>query len=375
MRRKKGFFAKKRINFFPFGMLLPNRHDNTPEYRYGFQGQEKDDEIKGHPGSSINYKYRMHDPRVGRFFATDPLERGYPYYSPYQFSGNRVIDMVELEGLETGNPALDYLYWATWGNFNKLGTIAQDGVKDMVQAEMKSDEYINNNPVYSQQDKDTQYAVKKLTGALKMTTAFMDPSVQLMNTISPVDDVLTLSTGQIYDVTEVRDASTLEKVFAGVEVIAFFIDVSVMSKPTQHIITGSAEEIIEEVSKDIVEESVSKFSHTIDHVDENIFHSTLKSLDADLPDITIRGIIEKTEHGIQLVVDIVPKTVDEGIETFDQAHKRLKGNYGIAIIRALRELGTEAGKVNNVEDVIIMNERATGINKGKIQSGSIKNKD
>ena len=42
----------------------------------------------------------MHDPRVGRFFAVDPLSPKYPFYSPYQFSGNRLIDMVELEGLE-----------------------------------------------------------------------------------------------------------------------------------------------------------------------------------------------------------------------------------------------------------------------------------
>lgn len=68
-------------------------------YRYGFQGQEKDDEIKGE-GNSINYKYRMHDPRIGRFFAVDPLSGDYPFYSPYAFSGNRVLDAVELEGLE-----------------------------------------------------------------------------------------------------------------------------------------------------------------------------------------------------------------------------------------------------------------------------------
>jgi hypothetical protein len=29
------------------------------EYRYGFQNQEKDDEVKG-AGNSVNYKYRMH---------------------------------------------------------------------------------------------------------------------------------------------------------------------------------------------------------------------------------------------------------------------------------------------------------------------------
>lgn len=42
----------------------------------------------------------MHDPRVGRFFARDPLEKKYPWYSPYQFSGNRVIDATEFEGME-----------------------------------------------------------------------------------------------------------------------------------------------------------------------------------------------------------------------------------------------------------------------------------
>ena len=83
-------------------MLVPNSHGSTPAYRYGFQGQEKDDEIKGE-GNSLNYTFRMHDPRVGRFFAVDPLSAKYPYYSPYAFSGNRVIDMVELEGLEPAN--------------------------------------------------------------------------------------------------------------------------------------------------------------------------------------------------------------------------------------------------------------------------------
>lgn len=87
-------------------MLVPNRHGSTEAYRYGFQGQEKDNEIKGE-GNSLNYTFRMHDPRVGRFFAPDPLEMEYPWYSPYQFSGNRVIDMVELEGLEPAEPEKD----------------------------------------------------------------------------------------------------------------------------------------------------------------------------------------------------------------------------------------------------------------------------
>ncbi|MFL0086835.1 RHS repeat-associated core domain-containing protein, partial [Tenacibaculum maritimum] len=86
-------------DYYPFGMLVPNRHGQADCYRYGFQGQEKDDEVKGE-GNSINYKFRMHDPRVGRFFAVDPLASKYPHNSVYAFSENRVIDGVELEGLE-----------------------------------------------------------------------------------------------------------------------------------------------------------------------------------------------------------------------------------------------------------------------------------
>jgi RHS repeat-associated protein len=80
-------------------MLVPSRHGSSDSYRYGFQGQEKDDELKGE-GNSLNYTFRMHDPRIGRFFAVDPLTKSYPHNSPYAFSENRIMDAVELEGKE-----------------------------------------------------------------------------------------------------------------------------------------------------------------------------------------------------------------------------------------------------------------------------------
>ena len=86
-------------DYSPFGVLLAERTVEGAFYRNGFQGQERDDEVKGE-GNSVNYKYRMHDPRVGRFFAVDPLTPKYPHNSPYAFSENRVIDALELEGLE-----------------------------------------------------------------------------------------------------------------------------------------------------------------------------------------------------------------------------------------------------------------------------------
>lgn len=89
-----------RSEYYPFGMTLPGRNETDGgNYRYGFQGQEMDDEVKGE-GNSVNYKYRMHDPRIGRFFAVDPLAPQYAHNSTYAFSENVVINAVELEGLE-----------------------------------------------------------------------------------------------------------------------------------------------------------------------------------------------------------------------------------------------------------------------------------
>ncbi len=86
-------------DYSSFGVLLKERTVENEVFRRGFQGQEHDDEVKG-DGNSVNFKYRMYDPRVGRFFARDPLSSKYPFNSTYAFSENRVLDAVELEGLE-----------------------------------------------------------------------------------------------------------------------------------------------------------------------------------------------------------------------------------------------------------------------------------
>ena len=90
-------------DYSPFGVQLSERTISGDGYRFGFQGQEGDDEIKGE-GNSVNYKFRMHDPRLGRFFAVDPLAPEYPHNSPYAFSENVVINAVELVGLEKAEP-------------------------------------------------------------------------------------------------------------------------------------------------------------------------------------------------------------------------------------------------------------------------------
>jgi RHS repeat-associated protein len=83
-------------NDYPGGQ---GSNDMYGYYRYGFIGAENDNEISG-SGNSQDHKYRSYDPRLGRYKSLDPLFRDYPWNSPYAYAENRVIDGIDLEGLE-----------------------------------------------------------------------------------------------------------------------------------------------------------------------------------------------------------------------------------------------------------------------------------
>jgi len=68
-----------------------------PNYTYKFQGQERQDELGLNWDS---FKWRNYDFAIARFMNIDPLTEEYNTWSPYTFSGNRVVDARELEGLE-----------------------------------------------------------------------------------------------------------------------------------------------------------------------------------------------------------------------------------------------------------------------------------
>jgi RHS repeat-associated protein len=62
-----------------------------------FQGQRFDDDLDL---NWMQFKWRNHDPQIGRFIEIDPLSEKYEYNSTYAFSENNVTTHVELEGLE-----------------------------------------------------------------------------------------------------------------------------------------------------------------------------------------------------------------------------------------------------------------------------------
>lgn len=76
-----------------------------------FQDQEYEEET-----GWVKFKWRNHQPEIGRFFKIDPLADKYVHNSPYAFSENKVTAHIELEGLES--------YYAADGNL--LGQVGTD---------------------------------------------------------------------------------------------------------------------------------------------------------------------------------------------------------------------------------------------------------
>jgi RHS repeat-associated protein len=90
-------------NFYAFGSELPGKSYSTNNYRYGFNGQEKDDEAKG-AGNSYDFGARIYDPRLGRFLSIDPKSREFSGISTYGFSNNCPIRLVDINGEAAGDP-------------------------------------------------------------------------------------------------------------------------------------------------------------------------------------------------------------------------------------------------------------------------------
>jgi len=82
-------------DYFPFGSSMPGRSYNSGEYRYGFNGMEKDDEVKGQ-GNSLDFGARIYDSRIGRWLSLDPLMQAHE--SGYAFVADNPIIYVDRYG-------------------------------------------------------------------------------------------------------------------------------------------------------------------------------------------------------------------------------------------------------------------------------------
>ena len=88
---------KSYSDYYPFGMQMPGRKFNGGDYKYGFNGMENDNEVKGN-GNSVDFEARMYDPRLGRWQAMDPLAAKFSSHSPYNFVLNTPLNAIDPDG-------------------------------------------------------------------------------------------------------------------------------------------------------------------------------------------------------------------------------------------------------------------------------------
>jgi len=84
-------------DYYSFGMQMPGRAytvGSANQYRYGFNGKEDDNEVKG-PGDQIDFGSRVYDPRVAKWLSVDFLSHKYPSWSPYTYSLNSPLWMTD----------------------------------------------------------------------------------------------------------------------------------------------------------------------------------------------------------------------------------------------------------------------------------------
>ncbi len=119
-------------------MQQPGREWSSEEYRFAFNGMEKDDEMKGE-GNSYDFGARIYDPRIGRWLSRDAYESFYPHYSPYNFALNTPVQAIDpdgnlvlfINGLRTDpievlggvpNPFIyDHRSWGKWNGIYRAG--------------------------------------------------------------------------------------------------------------------------------------------------------------------------------------------------------------------------------------------------------------
>ncbi|MDQ1773065.1 RHS repeat-associated core domain-containing protein, partial [Labilibaculum euxinus] len=71
----------------------------TSQKRYKYVGKERDEET-----GLYYYGFRYYAAWLCRFVSVDPLQFDYPYYTPFQYAGNKPITYIDLDGLEEAKP-------------------------------------------------------------------------------------------------------------------------------------------------------------------------------------------------------------------------------------------------------------------------------
>lgn len=84
-------------NYYPFGMLMPENNWQSGLSRYGFNGHENDNEVKG-TGNHIAFGDYGYDTRLGRRWQIEPKIKDMPFNSSYSTYSNNPIWLNDISG-------------------------------------------------------------------------------------------------------------------------------------------------------------------------------------------------------------------------------------------------------------------------------------
>jgi RHS repeat-associated protein len=120
-------------DYYPFGLAF-NSYKSGLENKYKFQGQEHVDDLDLNWDS---FKWRNHQPDLGRFFNVDPLAEEFPYNSVYAFSENKLGLGTELEGKEL----LPFPWLGTAAAFSRSTPIVRPVTETIVKTQVGRPKY------------------------------------------------------------------------------------------------------------------------------------------------------------------------------------------------------------------------------------------
>jgi RHS repeat-associated protein len=96
-KKASGVCLQNVTDYSSFGAALDGRTMQGEGYRYGYQGSEKDDEVKG-SGNSYTTHFRQLDPRVGRWLSIDPKASSLSWQTPFCSMDNNPIVFNDPKG-------------------------------------------------------------------------------------------------------------------------------------------------------------------------------------------------------------------------------------------------------------------------------------
>ncbi|MHA4845778.1 RHS repeat-associated core domain-containing protein [Flavitalea antarctica] len=320
-------------SYYPFGSIMPGRTwSNGGKYRYGFNGKENDDNVKNAEGTQQDYGMRIFDPRIGKFLSMDPITSDFPFYSPYQFAGNKPIWAIDLDGMEE--------WMQTQANLQKQRAVLQ--MKSLASPKATVSAYNPGNKTFAQNWRDSKNIAANIS--YDIMNGFYTLPQQLTADMRNEDYIYNIG-GNYYNARGIFDEKQRLKNFNNGATA--LVPGSLASK-TEGILAKYADNVIIGIENKVTQQIASKTKNLV----------SINTIEGDV-------MIFSSKIGDELVEGITNFKVSDGKLFLNQLH--LEGSAANKVGReALWKMAKDLGKQYNVKEVIIQGgKRTTGKYKGK----------